>query len=124
MNFQGGFEDEDMPLRFFADYRVTGSSSESDWVNFYESLSPISDLMMFPAGVFEGKVEIRFYCEDAIRARSTYIYIGITVSLGSFVCLFVCLFVFLFYFDFIPSYTHTCTYIHTTNPNRNYCVIN
>ena len=77
----GGFSDEDLPLKFFADYRVTGSNSDADFVNFYQSLSPISDLIMFPAGQVEGKVEIRFYCEDLYRARSAYVLIFIVVSL-------------------------------------------
>ena len=70
----------DLPLKYFADYRVTGSNLESDWVNFFESFSQISDLMMFPAGQFEGKVEIRFYCEDAFRARSLFVFKSIVVS--------------------------------------------
>ena len=78
--FPGGFSDIDLPLKYFADYRSTGTDLESDWTNFYESLSPISDLMMFPAGKIEGKVEVRFYVEDAFRARSFYVMKRVTVS--------------------------------------------
>jgi len=75
-----GFSDIDLPLKYFADYRSTGTDLESDWTNFYESLSPISDLMMFPAGKIEGKVEVRFYVEDAFRARSFYVMKRVTVK--------------------------------------------
>ena len=66
-----------MPLKYFADYRV---SPTGKWTNFYQSLSKISDKVMFPAGQEDGKVEVRFYCEDAFRATSDYVYKVITVG--------------------------------------------
>lgn len=76
----GGFEDEDKPMKYFADYNIADGSSDGDWINFYSSLIPLSGLTMFPTGKVNGKVRIRLYCEDAFRAQSDFVYKEITVS--------------------------------------------
>ena len=71
-----------MPLTYLMDYRATGTDKEVDWVNFHNSLSQISDLLMLPEGpkTKDHKVEIRFYVEDLYRAKSDYIYGEVIVS--------------------------------------------
>ncbi|XP_065066412.1 uncharacterized protein LOC135692255 [Rhopilema esculentum] len=71
-----GFQDDDVPLTYLMDYRATGTDKEEDWINFHNSLSQISDLLMLPEGpkTKDYKVEVRYYVEDLYRAKSDYVY--------------------------------------------------
>ena len=86
----GGFEDEDLPLTYYVDYRVgkpkrkrrDTAATEPKWINMHSSLNPITDLSMFPAGDKDDndRIYLRIYVEDAYRGRSEAVEKIIRVS--------------------------------------------
>ncbi len=67
-----GYTDEDLPLKYNAEYR---KKSSDPWTQFYSSINTVSDSFMLPEGLEanDHNLEVRFYCQDAYGSRSRYI---------------------------------------------------